>query len=69
MVDRKRLSLREIRQEGLDALLERLGPVGTIRFPAIRSRARDYTQQRHRWLDGVTVTDFVEGIKRRKDAN
>jgi len=66
---RKGLSLREIRREGLAALLDRLGPVGTIRFLQQYETGRgDYTEERRRWLDGATVPELVEGIERRRKA-
>jgi hypothetical protein len=63
---RDNMSLREIRQEGLAALLERLGPAGTLRFLAQYHEGRgDYTLERHKWLDDVSIDDFLAGIERR----
>lgn len=64
---RKNLSLRDIRRDGIEALLDRLGPVDTIRFLQQYEAGRgDYTQERHRWLDGLGVQDIVEKIERRR---
>ena len=43
--------LNEIRQLGLHALLEKLGPVGMVRFlQQFESGQGDYTIDRERWL-------------------
>ncbi|MFH1108265.1 MAG: hypothetical protein V1790_03575 [Planctomycetota bacterium] len=64
---RKSMTLHEIRREGLDALLDRLGPAGAIRFLQQYDAGRgDYTRQRHRWLDGVTIDEVVTDIERRR---
>jgi hypothetical protein len=61
------MTLREIRREGLQALLDRLGPAGTIRFLQQYDAGRgDYTKERHQWLDGVTIDEVVEDIERRR---
>ena len=64
---RKSMSLREIRQEGVQALLDRLGPAGTVRFLQQYELGRgNYTKERHQWLDGVTIDDVVDDIDRRR---
>ena len=64
---RKSMTLREIHREGVQALLDRLGPAGTIRFLQQYDMGRgDYTKERDRWLDGVTIDEVVEDIERRR---
>jgi hypothetical protein len=64
---RKSMTLHEIRREGLDALLDRLGPAGTVRFLQQYDMGRgDYTKERHRRLDGVTIDEVVEDVERRR---
>jgi hypothetical protein len=64
---RKNATNEEIRREGLAALLERLGPAGTIRFlQQYEPGSGDYTKERHDWLDGLSVDDIVEDIQRRR---
>ena len=64
---RKSMTLREIRREGLQALLDRLGPAGTVRFLQQYELGRgDYTKERHQWLDGVTIDEVVKDIERRR---
>ena len=62
---RKTWNLRDIRREGLEALVERLGPVATIRFLQQYETGRgDYTAERHRWLDGLKVADIVAEVRK-----
>lgn len=64
---RKDWTLQEIRREGLQALLDRLGPAGTIRFLQQYEPGRgDYTKERRQWLDHVTLDDAVKGIEQRR---
>lgn len=64
---RKHWTTEQIRREGLQALLERLGPAGTIRFlQQYESGYGDYTKERHAWLDGVTVDEIVQEVQRRR---
>jgi hypothetical protein len=61
------MTLHEIRREGVQALLDRLGPAGTVRFLQQYELGRgDYTKERHRWLDGVTIDEVVKDIERRR---
>ncbi len=64
---RKNPSLRDIRREGVEALLDRLGPVGTIRFlQQYEDGHGNYTEERRRWLDGLTVKEIIENVQRRR---
>jgi hypothetical protein len=50
-----------IRAAGLDALKERLGRAGMVRFlRQFSSGSGDYTQERQAWLDELTVDDIQE---------
>jgi len=54
----------EIRQAGLEALAERLGPVGMVRFLQQYEAGRgDYSVQRHEWLDDVDVKTLAMRIE------
>jgi hypothetical protein len=58
---RKNMTPQDIRREGLQALLDRLGPAGTIRFLQQYEPGRgDYTVERHNWLDGLTVDGILD---------
>ncbi len=55
----------QIRSRGLEALAKALGPVGMVRFlQEFDVGSGDYTEDRHRWLEGVTVRKAIEGIKK-----
>lgn len=63
------MTLPEIRRAGLAALLDRLGPDGTLRFlQQYESGAGDYTQERHVWLDGLSLEDVVKSAKADRQA-
>jgi hypothetical protein len=50
----------------LGLLQKELGPYGMARFlRTCRSGSGDYTRDRHKWLDGVTVDDILNGIQNR----
>lgn len=64
---RKYMTDEEIRREGFDALLERLGPAGAIRFIQQYEQGRgDYTRDRDQWLDSITVDEAAGEIRRRR---
>lgn len=55
----------EVQREGFDALLERLGPADAIRFlQQYDSGHGDYTAERHKWLDGLTVDEVVRAMEK-----
>jgi len=61
------MTIPEIRQAGLEALRERLGAAGTIRFlQQFDPGHGDYTQDRHAWLDSLDVDEIVRGIEQRR---
>lgn len=58
---RKNLTPQDIRREGFRALLERLGPVGAIRFIQQYDAGRgDYTAERKSWLGDLTIDEVLE---------
>jgi len=63
----KRLTPRQIRQAGLDALLRKLGPVGMAEFLLQFEAGRgDYSKERHAWLDGLDIDTLIRRIRRRR---
>ena len=53
-----------IRRLGIDALTEKLGPIGMIEFMRqFDSGYGDYTKERHVWLDDLTIEDISNEIK------
>lgn len=56
----------EIRKAGLEALLERLGPEGTLRFLQQYNPGQgDYTAERHEWLDPLTLEEIEKSLRQR----
>ncbi|QDV92204.1 hypothetical protein RAS2_33180 [Phycisphaerae bacterium RAS2] len=57
------LTIPELKKAGLEALRERLGPAGMIRFlQEFSSGSGDYTRDRAAWLDELTLDQLVEKI-------
>lgn len=58
--------IEQIREEGIEALIKKLGPDGMIRFiQQFDSGRGDYTKDRHALLDGYTIDDIVAEIKKK----
>jgi hypothetical protein len=56
-----------VRKMGLEALNEKLGPIGMIEFiQQFDSGYGDYTRDRHNWLDKLTIEDICNEIKKDK---
>jgi len=56
-----------IREQGLKALVNALGPVDMARFlQQFELGSDDYTQDREEWLKNITVHDAVAEIKNRR---
>ena len=54
-------NLFQIRQLGLEVLSRELGPVAMIRFlQQYETGTGDYSKERHRWLNKLTVDDIAE---------
>ena len=61
----KLASPTQIRKCGLEALAKALGPVGMVRFlQQFESGSGDYTKERARWLDKLTVKEIAAEIKK-----
>jgi hypothetical protein len=59
--------MNTIRKLGIEALSEKLGPVGMVEFMRqFDSGYGDYTKNRHNWLDGLTIEDIINEIKKMK---
>jgi hypothetical protein len=57
--------LNEIRQLGLQALLEKLGPVGMVRFlQQFETGQGDYTTDRGQWLVEADLDALLEKIQK-----
>ena len=59
--------MNSIRRLGIEALTEKLGPIGMTEFMRqFDSGYGDYTKERHSWLDGLTIEDISNEIKNMK---
>ena len=62
--------MNSIRKLGIDALTEKLGPIGMIKFVRqFDSGYGDYTKERHDWLDNLTIENINSEIKLLKQSN
>jgi hypothetical protein len=60
--------INTIRKLGIEALNDKLGPIGMVEFMRqFDSGYGDYTKERHNWLEGLTIEDISNGIKKRKE--
>jgi hypothetical protein len=60
-------TLEEIRELGLEALRERLGRVGMIRFlQQFETGGGDYARERHAWVDRMSLEQLVKLAKTRR---
>jgi len=58
------MSLNEIRKNGIDALTEKLGTVGMIRFMQQDETGQgDYTKEREKLLGNPTIEKLSNSIK------
>ena len=61
-----RLTNAEIRARGWEALVEKLGPSGALRFAMQTERGQgDYAGRRHRMLGGLSVDQLLVKMRRR----
>lgn len=61
------MGLRELRSRGFEALVRELGVANAIRFLHLHGiGSGDYTQDREKWLAGVTIEGIEEEIRRMK---
>ena len=65
-----RLTNAEIRARGWEALIEKLGPSGALRFAMQTERGQgDYARRRHRLLGGLSVNQLLARMRRRPTRN
>ena len=57
-----------VRRMGIEALTEKLGPIGMIEFMRqFDSGYGDYTKERHAWLDNMTIEEISNEIRTRQN--
>jgi hypothetical protein len=58
------LTIEDVRDAGLAALFDALGPANTLRFLQIfQSGAGDYTRERHAWLDALSLDEIMADVR------
>lgn len=61
------MSPAQIRQQGLDALVKALGPVGIVRFlHQFDMGSGDYTRERQQWLESLSLEDILGEINQKR---
>jgi len=64
------LTLEQIREQGLQALRERLGIVGLVRFlQQAETGWGDYTEERHQWLGDPDLRSLAKEIQQKYPGN
>jgi hypothetical protein len=62
------MKLTDIRQQGYSALINALGVAGTLRFlQQLDVGYGDYTKERDQYLDQLTIDDFRNFVKQKKE--
>ncbi len=61
------MTLNQIRNTGLDALMKALGPVGVVRFlQQFELGKGDYSTERHNWLTEENIDILVQKIEKKR---
>ena len=62
------LNPMQLRQKGIEALVQALGAVGMVRFlQQFEQGTGDYTRDRHAMLIGITLDDAIAQIKQARE--
>jgi hypothetical protein len=60
----------ELYRKGFQALVDALGYAEAVRFIRLFDKGSgDYTQERHQWLDELTMDEILADIKQRQEGN
>ncbi len=61
------MTLNQIRNMGLEALMKALGPVGMVRFlQQFEIGKGDYSTERHNWLTEENIDVLVQKIEKKR---
>jgi hypothetical protein len=67
MIPLEKMSDEQFERHALAVLQRELGVDGLARFLRVyRAGTGDYTRDRHRWLEGVTIEDIMAEVERGK---
>lgn len=65
-----RMSPLEIRRKGLEELAQALGTVGMVRFlQQFGSNKGNYTEEREKLLEGITMDDIMAQVQQNREKN
>jgi hypothetical protein len=68
MIALEEMTDEQFERHTLGLLQKELGPYGMARFlRTYRSGGGDYTRDRHKWLDGITVDEILQDIAKLKE--
>lgn len=63
------MKLTEVRQQGYKALIDTLGVADTLRFlQQLDAGYGNYTQERHQWLEQLTIDDFHDYVRQKRQS-
>ena len=66
----QQMTLNQIRQIGIEALADKLGPVGMVRFlQQFETGKGNYSVDRHEWLTVPNVKTLVKQIRQKREVN
>ncbi|MDR0562521.1 MAG: hypothetical protein LBG73_07505 [Spirochaetaceae bacterium] len=61
------MDMPTIRKMGIEALTEKLGPIGVVEFMhEFDSGYGDYTNERHNWLNNLSINEICDEINTSK---
>lgn len=67
-MSRRVRDLNTMRRMGIEALTEKLGPVGMVEFlRQFDSGYGDYTKERYEWLDGIDIDTIVKQAEAKRN--
>ena len=68
MYKEEKMTPIELYRKGFKALVDALGYVDAIRFiRQFDNGSGDYTEERHQWLDNVTMDEILADIKKHQE--
>lgn len=64
-LDTTTMTSEHLREAGTHVLEEAFGPLGAVRFLQLAGFGTgNYTEERHAWLDGLTVEEIMSDIEK-----
>ena len=58
------MTLKQVREAGITALFDALGPANALRFlQLLQPGSGDYTRERHAWLDNISLEEILADVQ------